>query len=109
MDDPRNGEAGQRRDTEPELEPHAETEPAPERDRRFGTTWQPALWFRLGLLVAIVGYAIAFIVQNTDEANVSYVFGDARTSLIWVILLSLVAGVIGGLLLSQLYRRSHRD
>jgi uncharacterized integral membrane protein len=41
----------------------------------------------------------------TPKASVNFVFGEARTSLIWVILLSLLAGLVGGVLLSQLYRR----
>ena len=32
-------------------------------------------------------------------------FAKAQTSLIWVILLSLLAGLVGGVLLSQLHRR----
>jgi uncharacterized integral membrane protein len=36
---------------------------------------------------------------------VDFVFGEARTSLIWVILLSLLAGLLGGVLLSQLHLR----
>ena len=75
------------------------------RERRFERTWQPRLWFTLGLLILIVAYVIGFIVGNDDEASVNFVFGEARTSLIWVILLSLLAGLIGGILLSQLYRR----
>ena len=32
----------------------------------------------------------------------------AKTSLIWVILLSLLAGLLGGVLLSQVHARRHR-
>lgn len=75
------------------------------RERRFERTWQPRLWVTLGLLILIAGYLIGFIIGNDDEASVNFVFGEATTSLIWVILLSLLAGLIGGILLSQLYRR----
>ena len=74
-------------------------------ERRFERNWQPRLWVTLGLLILIAGYLIAFVVGNDEEASVDFVFGQARTSLIWVILLSLLAGLIGGVLLSQLYRR----
>ena len=71
----------------------------------FEHSWQPRLWIRVGLLILIGAYLIAFIVGNDQEASVDFVLGDARTSLIWVILLSLLAGLVGGVLLSQLHRR----
>jgi uncharacterized integral membrane protein len=71
----------------------------------FERSWQPRLWITLGLLILIGAYVIAFVVGNDEEASVDFVFGEARTSLIWVILLSLLAGLIGGVLLSQLHRR----
>ena len=74
----------------------------------FDRSWQPRLWITLGLLILIAGYLIAFVVGNDQEASVDFVFAEARTSLIWVILLSLLAGLVGGVLLSQLHRRRQR-
>ena len=74
----------------------------------FDRSWQPRLWITLGLLILIGAYLIAFVVGNDQEASVDFVFGKARTSLIWVILLSLLAGLVGGVLLSQLARRRQR-
>lgn len=74
----------------------------------FERSWQPRLWITLGLLILIVGYLIAFAVGNDEQASVNFVFGRARTSLIWVILLSLLAGLLGGVLLSQLHARRQR-
>jgi uncharacterized integral membrane protein len=71
----------------------------------FDRSWQPRLWIRVGILVLIGAYLIAFVAGNDEEASVDFVFGQARTSLIWVILLSLLAGLVGGVLLSQLHRR----
>lgn len=76
-----------------------------DRERQFERTWQPRLWISLAFLILIVAYLIAFAIGNSDEARVNFVFGTATTSLIWVILLSLLAGLIGGVLLSQLHRR----
>jgi uncharacterized integral membrane protein len=72
---------------------------------QFDRSWQPRLWVTLGLLILIGAYLIAFVVANDEEASVDFVFAEARTSLIWVILLSLLAGLLGGVLLSQLHGR----
>ena len=71
----------------------------------FERSWQPRLWISLGVLILIGAYLIAFVVGNDEEASVNFVFAEARTSLIWVILLSLLAGLVGGVMLSQLHRR----
>ena len=75
------------------------------RERQFERHWQPRLWIRVAVLVLIGAYLIAFIVGNDEDASVDFIFGEAQTSIIWVILLSLLAGLIAGVLLSQLYRR----
>jgi uncharacterized integral membrane protein len=71
----------------------------------FDHTWQPRLWSVLIGLALIAAYVIGFIVQNDSSVDVDFIFGTARVSLIWVILLSLAIGLVAGLLLSQLYRR----
>jgi uncharacterized integral membrane protein len=85
---------------------------APSRDEsprdEFDRSWQPRLWITLGLLILIGAYLIGFVVGNDQEASVDFVFAEARTSLIWVILLSLLAGLVGGVLLSQLHGRRQR-
>jgi uncharacterized integral membrane protein len=74
----------------------------------FDRSWQPRLWFTLGPLILIGAYLIAFVVGNDEKASVDFVFAKATTSLIWVILLSLLAGLLGGVLLSQLHARRQR-
>ncbi|HEX6763425.1 MAG TPA: LapA family protein [Gaiellaceae bacterium] len=54
-------------------------------------------------LVAL--FAILFIVQNTKETKVDFVFGSAHVSVIWVIVLSIALGFALGTLLPQLRRR----
>jgi uncharacterized integral membrane protein len=80
----------------------------PSDERRFDRTWQPRLWALLAALVLIMGYVIGFIVSNTRAVDVNFLFASPRTSLIWVILLSLAIGLLAGVLLSQLYERRHR-
>jgi uncharacterized integral membrane protein len=71
-------------------------------------TFQPRLWVTLIVLGLLGAYLVAFVAENNKQINVHFVLGTARVSLIWVILLTLVIGVLGGLLLSQLYRRRIR-
>ncbi len=77
--------------------------------REFERTWQPRLWLRLAGLILIAAWVIAFIAGNSDETSVNFVVGKATTSLIWVILLSLLAGLLAGVLISQLHARRRRD
>ncbi len=67
--------------------------------------WQPRLYAILIGLVLIVVYVIAFIVKNNDRIKVDFVLFAAHTSLIWLIILLLAIGFLGGVMLSQLYRR----
>jgi uncharacterized integral membrane protein len=77
------------------------------REREFDRNWQPRLWLTLAVLILLAAYVIAFVIGNTDEASVNFIFAEATTSLIWVILLSLLVGLLGGVLLSQLYARRY--
>jgi uncharacterized integral membrane protein len=60
------------------------------------------------VLLVVIGYAVAFVVQNTDQIRVDFVFSTAKVRLIWTILLLLAIGLVGGILLSQLYRHRRR-
>jgi len=81
--------------------------------RRFGggelADWQPRLYAILISLVLILAYVIAFIVENSRRITIHFVLFDTHTSLIWLMILLLVIGFLGGILLSQLYRRRHRS
>lgn len=67
--------------------------------------WQPRLYAVLIALVLIVAWLIAFIIKNSDKVKVDFVLFSAQTSLIWLLILLLAIGFLGGVLLSQLYRR----
>ena len=70
--------------------------------------WQPRLYLRLIVLGLLVAWAIAFILENRTQVSVHFVLGTARVSLVWVILLALGVGLLGGILLAQLERRRRR-
>jgi uncharacterized integral membrane protein len=83
------------------------------RRRRIDTgelhdRWQPRLYVRLVALILLVAYAIAFILGNRTSVPVHFVFGTARVSLVWLILLALAVGLLAGILLAQLERRRRR-
>jgi uncharacterized integral membrane protein len=70
--------------------------------------WQPRLYLRLLVLGLLVAYAIAFILENRTQVEVHFVLWTAHVSLVWVILLALGVGLVGGILLAQLERRRRR-
>ncbi|HLY86326.1 MAG TPA: lipopolysaccharide assembly protein LapA domain-containing protein [Gaiellaceae bacterium] len=70
--------------------------------------WQPRLYARLIVLCVLVAYAIAFVLENRTQVNVHFVLATARVSLVWLILLALGVGLLGGILLAQLERRRRR-
>ena len=70
--------------------------------------WQPRLYLRLIVLGLLVAYAIAFILENRTQVEVHFVLWTAHVSLVWVILLALGVGLLGGILLAQLERRRRR-
>jgi hypothetical protein len=70
--------------------------------------WQPRLYVRLIALGLLVAYAIAFVLENRKQVSVHFVLATARVSLVWLILLALGVGLLGGILLAQLERRRRR-
>ena len=70
--------------------------------------WQPRLYLRLIVLGLLVAYAIAFVLENRTQVEVHFVLWTAHVSLVWVILLALGVGLLGGILLAQLERRRRR-
>jgi len=70
--------------------------------------WQPRLYLRLIALGLLVAYAIAFVLENRKQVSIHFVLATARVSLVWLILLALGVGLLGGILLAQLERRRRR-
>ena len=67
--------------------------------------FQPRLWLILIGLIAMFLYLLAFISMNDKQIEIEFVFFSATVSLIWAMVLMVAFGVLGGVLLSQLYRR----
>jgi uncharacterized integral membrane protein len=77
--------------------------------RRLGADeYQGRLWALLIGLFLIGLYVIAFIVKNDDRTDIDFVLFTATVSLIWLVVFTFVLGLLGGVLLSQIYRRRGR-
>ena len=61
----------------------------------------------VALVIAVV--LVIFIVQNSEDADVTWLFFDARTKLWLVILVSAVAGYLIGQLVEMGIRRRRRS
>jgi uncharacterized integral membrane protein len=78
--------------------------------RRLGADeWQGRIWAVLIGLLLLAVYLIAFVVKNDDRIEIDFVLFKSTVSLIWEIVFILALGVLGGVLLSQLYRRRRGD
>ena len=87
----------------------ASVEPqSPERrERRDRSARETA---RLVLSVVLLVVLVAFVLDNRDEVDVGYVFGDAEVRLIYVLVITALAGaVLDRLLRWRLRRRWSRD
>src|SRR4029453_2924351 len=93
---------------EPPAGPPEEEGGAEQRPDGFGRQWQPRLYVAIVLLALLIAYSIAFVLENDKQISVHFVLATARTSLIWVILLSVAIGLLLGVLFSQLPRRRRR-
>jgi uncharacterized integral membrane protein len=83
--------------------------PRPDRlDEERIRELQPRFWARLIALVAIAAYVLAFVLENRKHVHLHFVLFTATVSLIWLILLSVVIGVVAGVLYRQLDRRRRR-
>jgi uncharacterized integral membrane protein len=71
--------------------------------------WQPRLYAVVIGLVLIVLWLIAFIVKNNDPVKIDFVLFSAHARLIWLFILLIAVGFLGGVLGSQLYRRRRQS
>jgi uncharacterized integral membrane protein len=78
-------------------------EQAGDREKRSLREWLP-----LAALALVALYIVLFIVLNRRAVKVDFVVGSTRLSVIWVILLSVAAGLVLGAFGSRLRRRRRR-
>src|SRR5581483_8099359 len=100
---------------EPEAEPQPGSavlaDPAePRPAHRAAVEVGPRFYATLAAFLFFIAYSIAFIVGNDKHIPIDFVFATANVSVVWMILLLLAVGLVGGILLVELYRhqRSRR-
>ncbi len=76
------------------------------RGLRYGH--RTALYAALAAMVIAAVYLILLISRNTDTVKLDYVFGSARTRLIWLIVVSAITGWVLGIATNFLVRRRTR-
>ena len=62
-----------------------------------------------GVITVVSIFVLLFIVKNNRNTDVSFVIFTIKTSLIWVIVLSLIAGAILGVTLPRLLQQRRRS
>lgn len=67
--------------------------------------WQPRLYAVVIAGVLVVLWLIAFVVKNNDPVKIDFVLFSTHARLIWLLILLLGIGFLGGVFGSQLYRR----
>jgi uncharacterized integral membrane protein len=66
------------------------------------------MYVAVAIVIAAVVYLILLIVANSKPVHVHYVFGTARTRLIWLVIISGLIGWVSGIATSYLIRRRTR-
>lgn len=87
--------------------PTAEPEPAPVQPaphRREPIEIGLRFYATLATFLFFIAYSIAFVVGNDKHIPIDFVFATANVSVVWMILLLLAVGLVGGILLVELYR-----
>jgi uncharacterized integral membrane protein len=59
----------------------------------------------VGGLVLVASVALVFIVENSHQVHVSFVFFSSDISLIWVIILSAAVGAVAGVFGGRMIRK----
>ena len=62
-----------------------------------------------GVITVVSIFVLLFIVKNNRNTDVSFVIFTIKTSLIWVIVLSLIAGAILGVTLPRVLQQRRRS
>jgi uncharacterized integral membrane protein len=97
---------------EAEAEPREAEPTGPVEETRFrrGLRYghRTGLYAALAVAIAVLVFLILLIVGNTRQVKLDYVFGTTHAGLIWLVVISAIAGWILGIVTSFLIRRRTR-
>ncbi|MGZ4806715.1 MAG: LapA family protein [Ilumatobacteraceae bacterium] len=62
------------------------------------------LYLYAGAAVALLVVLVALVLANTGHVKVSWVFGAASVSLVWLVLVSAILGLVLGMVIGALFR-----
>jgi uncharacterized integral membrane protein len=86
--------------------------PAPAVETRFRRgvryTHRTGLYLAVSVLIGTGVFLILLIARNTRQVKVDYVFGDAQARVVWLIVISAIAGWVLGVATAYLLRRRTR-
>ena len=101
--------------SEREAEREAEREPettAPVGESRFdrGLRYghRTAAYAAIVVAIGVLVFLILLIARNSDPVNFDYVFSNTHTRLVWLIVISAIAGWVLGIITAFLIRRRTR-
>jgi uncharacterized integral membrane protein len=96
--------------SESEREPEANVAPVEEtryqRGLRYGH--RTGMYVSLVVAIAVIVFLILLIARNTRQVKVDYVIDDTQTRLVWLVIISAIAGWVLGIATSFLIRRRTR-
>jgi uncharacterized integral membrane protein len=90
----------------PEEETRLQEETRFRRGLRYGH--RTGLYVALVVAIAVLVFLILLIARNTRQVKVDYVFGSTQARLIWLVIISSIAGWVLGITTSFLIRRRTR-
>jgi uncharacterized integral membrane protein len=96
--------------SESEREPEANVSRVDETRFQRGVRYghRTGMYVALAVAIAVIVFLILLIARNTREVKVDYVFDSVRTRLIWLVIISAIAGWVLGIATSFLIRRRTR-
>ncbi len=87
--------------------PSTVVETSGERLRRRARRARVYAW--TAILVLTIVIIVALIAANTSRVKISWVFGDTRERLVWIILVAALVGWVAGIATGVVARRRIRD
>jgi len=93
-----------------EREPEAQVAPEEETRFRRGLRYghRTGLYVSLLVAIAVLVFLILLIARNTRQVKVDYVVGSTQARLIWLIVISSIAGWVLGIVTNILIHRRTR-